>query len=182
MTGNRKPKTINRQPTTVNRQPKTVAATDGSSIRAFQPDLRFKFSPEQPQAEVARVIGLHPGAERAITIEGIAQELWYMEWLVMHNDSTGHPLYPYRKKIQRAVKQCVRNLRRQGMKIASDRGSRGNPGYYMITNSKELAATVRPMLRQAVDELRTIEALTGKGYYSAELAGQEKLFGAGVGD
>ena len=142
--------------------------------RPLGPGLRFDFSLEHSEQEVGRIIGAHQGAAMAISIESIAQELWPTEWWLISNDPTGHPTYPRRKSIQREIKQCVRNLRRAGIKIASNRGA--NFGYYMITNARELADTVAPMLRQAVDELRTIEALTGKGYYAAELAGQEKLF------
>ena len=131
------------------------------------PDLRFDFSPKHPEIEVQRVIAAHVGELESITIEGISQELWPTEWWFVRGDSKGFPVYPHRKRIQRKLKAIVRKLRRGGCKIASGRGD--HPGYYLISNAKELEATVRPLLRQAIDELRTIEALTGRNYYTGEL-------------
>jgi hypothetical protein len=161
------PTTSNQQPTSGNRQP----ATD----KPLPPDLRYEFLLVHPEFAIRDVILLHEGAAQAITIEGIALDIWRTQWGFVRADSKGFPIYPYRKKIQRVVKACVRHLRRMGLKIASGRGA--NAGYYMIQTADELAKTVRPMLNQAIDELKTIEALTGRGYYSAELEGQMALFG-----
>jgi hypothetical protein len=68
------------------------------------------------------------------------------------------------------------------MKVGACRGSRDGKkavGYYVISTRQELSATVRPLLRQAIDELKTIEALTGRGMYTRELEGQERLFESG---
>jgi hypothetical protein len=140
------------------------------------PGLRFDLGPEHPELEIKRVIAQHVGAEQAITIAGIAQEqrMWPSEWWFVRTESHGFPHYVYRATIQRAIKRAVRRLRRQGVKIASRRGDR--PGYFMIQTPEELAKTVAPLLRQALDELKTIEALTGREYYVRELAGQMKLF------
>jgi hypothetical protein len=65
------------------------------------------------------------------------------------------------------------------MKVGACRGSRDGKkavGYYVISTRQELSATVRPLLRQAIDELKTIEALTGRGMYTRELEGQQTLF------
>jgi hypothetical protein len=79
-----------------------------------------------------------------------------------------------RETARRAVKASVRRLRRAGYKVGSTRGE--DPGLYVIRTSQDLARTVRPLLRQALDQLKTIEALTGKQYYVRELAGQMLLF------
>ena len=140
-------------------------------------DNRFDFGPEHPDLEIAKIILARQGADLALTIEQIAQEIWPSEWWLVRGESHGFPAYPYRAKIIRAIKAAVRRLRRAGEKIGSSRGSRNRPsGYYAIANADELADTVRPMLRQAVDMLRTVEKLTGHGYYSHELAGQQRLF------
>jgi hypothetical protein len=140
---------------------------------SLPPDLRFDFAPEHPELEISRIILQHQGAESPITIEAIAQQLWPREWWFVRGESHGFPIYPYRAKIQRAIKAAVRKLRRAGRKIGSARGKQA--GYYMITSTSDLARTVRPLLEQAIDELRTIEALTGKGHYVAELEGQLRL-------
>lgn len=103
----------------------------------------------------------HAGAMRAISIRDLG-ELLYRAY-----DCAASP---------RDLKASVRRLRRAGFKIGSTRGSKtAPPGYYMIETADELAATVRPLFRQAIDQLRTIEALTGKDYFARELAGQMKL-------
>lgn len=105
---------------------------------------------------------LHSGAMRAISIRDLG-DLLYRAF-----DCDAAP---------RDLKASVRRLRRAGFKIGSTRGSKTMPpGYYMIETAEELAATVRPLFRQAIDQLRTIEALTGKNYFTRELAGQMKLF------
>jgi hypothetical protein len=147
---------------------------------------RFKFRPAGDPVElIEQVIAKRQGARLAISIEEIARELWPYEWSWCVAERNGFPAYPHRAQLQRAIKGAVRELRRQGRKIGSCRGSKVAPaGYYMITTSAELALTVAPLLRQAVDELRTVEALTGRNYYTAELAGQQRLFTAekGTGD
>jgi len=138
-----------------------------------KPGLRFDLGPEHPEVAIQRLIAEHVGAAQAVTIEAIAVALWPSEWWFVGRESHGMPEYPHRAKLQRVIKKWVRSLRRKGIKIAPCRGK--PPGYYMISNAKELSAAVRPLLRQALDELKTIEALTGKGYYSRELAGQMQL-------
>jgi len=105
---------------------------------------------------VAELIERHVGEAEAIPIRALGPELF--------RDGAAH---------DREVKALVRDLRRLGLKIGS---KRTEPyGYYMISTARELASTVAPLLRQAIDELRTIEALTGRGYYTRELEGQLKL-------
>lgn len=116
--------------------------------------------------QVAQVIMCARGARQAITIKQITVEIW-----------PGSPYPAAFQPLARVIKASVRRLRRAGLKIGSARGSRGNPpGYYMIETARELAMTVKPLLDQALDELKTIEALTGNQYYVRELTGQRKLF------
>jgi hypothetical protein len=139
---------------------------------------RFDFSPQgDPLLLIEGVIAKRRGEALAISIEGIAMELWAYEWSCCVSEKKGFPVYPHRANLQRLIKQAVRALRRKGKKIGSSRGSKhAPPGYYMITTSAELAKTVAPLVRQAIDELGTVEALTGKNFYTAELAGQQRLF------
>jgi len=127
---------------------------------------RGDFALSPADREIARLISTRRGAAQAITIEEIAQLIWPNDW----SQSEGE-----RASIARGIKASVRRLRRAGFKIGSSRQE--PPGFFMITNPQELAATVRPLLNQAIDQLRTIEALTGKQYYVRELAGQMRLFG-----
>jgi hypothetical protein len=116
--------------------------------------------------EIWKVISRRRGAAQAITIEDIARLIWPNEW----SQSEGH-----RASIARGIKASVRRLRRAGFKIGASR--QNPPGFFAITNARELADTVRPLMRQAIDQLQTIESLTGKQYYVRELAGQMRLFG-----
>lgn len=121
----------------------------------------------RPETEILLMIYKRVGAHNAITIDEILAALESLDLSGKHKNNA------------RLVKQVVRDARRRGIKIGSTRGSIENPpGYYTIITADELAATVRPLMRQAVDQLRTIEALTGKGYVVRELAGQMKLFDA----
>jgi hypothetical protein len=114
-----------------------------------------------PAREVGAIILDHRGEANAISIAEIAQMLW---------TQASHAA------AERAIKAAVRELRRAGVKVGSRRTE--PVGYFMIQTTQELSATVRPLLRQAVDELRTIEALTGRGFFTAELEGQMRLFDA----
>src|ERR1017187_6404832 len=108
-----------------------------SELKNLGPGLRFDFSPRNPALAIAEVILKHQGAASAITIEGIAQELWSDEWWFIKNDSTGHPVYPYRAAIQRMVKHCVAQLALAGdQMIVSSRG--GTPGYFVATSKDEI--------------------------------------------
>lgn len=118
---------------------------------------------DHPDRDVIVALGAyHSGAMRAISSRDLG-DLLYRAY-----ECDASP---------RELKASVRRLRRAGYKIGSTRGSKVTPpGYYMIETADELAATVRPLFRQAIDQLRTIEALTGKDYFARELAGQMKLF------
>jgi hypothetical protein len=165
-----------------NRKSKMVRATDGSPIKVLKPDLRFNFGPKNPVLAVRQLIERHVGAENAITIEGIGLELWPNEWWFVHAESKGFPVYPYRVKIQRDVKEIVRGLRRQSVRIGSSRGS-GNapPGYYLISTPEEQASTLGPLFNQALDQLETCAAMTGRDMFVAELRAERKFLGVSPG-
>jgi hypothetical protein len=129
--------------------------------------------------DIAGIIARRRGAPQAISIDEITREL-----VVQHKvgaDSSSTPA-GFQTLWERSIKDSVRRLRRAGMKVGACRGSRDGKkavGYYIISTRQELSATVRPLLRQAIDELKTIEALTGRGMYTRELEGQERLFESG---
>jgi len=157
---------------TGNRKP--VPATDGSAIPSLGPGQRFKLGPDDPVTAIAKLVLAHQGADQAITIEGIAQELWPVEWGYIEDDSTGHPTYPHRARLQRNIKQYIADLVNLGDKmIVSNRGSR-NPGYYVPTTQKEIDAAERTFVRQAVAMINRARKLTGKPAYK-EMAGQLTL-------
>ena len=119
---------------------------------------------------IGNLIALHRGASKAVTIREIGERLWPQEWAV---DAA-------RRTVERRIKDSVRTLRRVGVKVGTKRAQLDGPvGIFLIETAAELRATVGPFLRQALDELKTVEALTGKGYYSSELEGQMKLEEAG---
>ena len=153
---------------------KMVPATDGSAIKSYGPGLRFDLGPEKPEAAIAELVLKHQGANQAITIEGIAQELWPLEWGHIENDSTGHPIYPLRNRIQRAIKQHVSDLvNYRDQMIVSSRGSK-NPGYFVPVSKEEIDAAERTFVRQAVAMINRARKLTGKSSYK-EMAGQLTL-------
>ncbi len=128
--------------------------------------------------QIAALIAQCRGAARTITITEIAETLWPRDWAGEDRDGARIANEPdlerKRKAISRGIKASVRRLRRAGYKIGSRRNE--NPGFFMIQTAKELSETVRPLLHQAVDQLKTIEALTGRQMFARELAGQARLF------
>ena len=130
--------------------------------------------------DIAEIIARRRGAAQAVSIDEITRELMSRaEESELRAGFKPAPTQSMAKLWERSIKDSVRRLRRAGMKVGACRGSRDGKkavGYYVISNAQELRATVRPMLRQAIDELRTIEALTGRGMYARELEGQQKLF------
>jgi hypothetical protein len=152
-------------------KPKLVRAADGTAIRCYQPDVRFDLGPEHPSLAIAKLIMERQGAEQAITIESIAKELWPTEWSLTVADSYGKPTYPYRLKLQRAIKQWIADLvNLEGKLIVSNRGAR-HPGYYVPVTREEVDQAARTYVRQAVQMLRRARRLTGNERYG-ELAGQ----------
>lgn len=120
--------------------------------------------------KLGNLLARHRGAANAVTIREIGERLWPQEWAV---DAA-------RRNVERRIKDSVRTLRRVGVKVGTKRTQLDGPaGIFLIETAAELRATVGPFLRQALDELKTVEALTGKGYYSLELEGQMKLEEAG---
>ena len=161
-TGNRKPET------------KLVPATDGSAIASYGPGPRFDLGPEHPAQAIADLILKHQGADQAITIEAIAQTLWPLEWGEIKDDSTGHPTYPHRARLQRNIKGHVADLVNLSDKmIVSNRGAK-NPGYYVPVRKEEINAAERTYVRQAVAMINRARKLTGKSAYK-EMAGQLTL-------
>ena len=151
-----------------------VPAVDGTPIRSYGPGLRFDLGPENPELAIAELVLKHQGADQAITIEGIAKELWRHEWGYIEDDSTGHPTYPYRSKLQREIKGCIADLVNLADKmIVSNRGRR-NPGYYVPVRKEEIDAAERTFVRQAVAMINRARKLTGKSAYK-EMAGQLTL-------
>ena len=129
--------------------------------------------------DIAAIIARRRGAAQAISIDEITRELVVQR--KVGADSSSSPA-AFQTLWERSIKDSVRRLRRAGMKVGACRGSRDGKkpvGYYIISTPQELSATVRPLLRQAIDELKTIEALTGRGMYTRELEGQERLFKSG---
>jgi len=132
--------------------------------------------------DIAAIIAKRQGAALAISINDIARQV--AGELAGEGDvAQGSPSSPAAllKMWERSIKDSVRRLRRSGMRIGSCRNPKPGTrhpaaGYFVITTADELRSTVRPLLRQAIDELRTIEALTGKGMFAAELEGQARLF------
>ena len=125
-------------------------------LSARRPDVPNNFPPLH--RHLIEILARHLGHDRAVAIRNLGPQLY--------GDGDPH---------DREIKALVRELRRAGLKIGSKRTEPA--GYFMITNARELAATIAPLLRQAIDELRTIEALTGRGYYARELEGQMRLLG-----
>jgi len=124
--------------------------------------------------DIAAIIARRRGAAQAISIDEITREL--LAQRCSGPDLSGSH---FEELMERSIKDSVRRLRRAGMKVGACRGSRDGEkavGYYIISTRQELTATVRPLLRQAIDELKTIEALTGRGMYTRELEGQQRLF------
>ena len=124
--------------------------------------------------DIAAIIARRRGAAQAISIDEITREL--LAQRCSGPDLSGSN---FGELMARSIKDSVRRLRRAGMKVGACRGSRDGKkavGYYVISTRQELSATVRPLLRQAIDELKTIEALTGRGMYTRELEGQQTLF------
>lgn len=159
-------------------QTRVVPATDGSAIQSLGPGPRFKLGPDNPSLAIAQLILTHQGAEQAITIEAIAKNLWPTEWGYIEDDSTGHPTYPNRVKIQRAIKQHVADLvNLEGNIIVANRGSK-TPGYYVPTTKKEVDRAIQTGLRQAVNMIRRMRRLSGNPRYD-ELAGQLVLMAEG---
>ena len=157
-----------------NPKPKMVLATDGSMIPTLGPGPRFDFSPDEPMMAIAQLVYEHQGAERAITIERIARELWATEWDECRPNSHGNPTYPNRHRLQRGIKRYIADLvNLEGKLIVSNRGTR-NPGYYMPENKKEIDAAERTYIRQAVAMINRAHRLTGNARYQ-ELAGQLTL-------
>jgi hypothetical protein len=129
--------------------------------------------------DIAGIIARRRGAAQAISIDEITRELVVQRKVGADSSSTPAG---FQTLWERSIKDSVRRLRRAGMKVGACRGSRDGKkavGYYVISTRQELSATVRPLLRQAIDELKTIEALTGRGMYTRELEGQERLFESG---
>jgi hypothetical protein len=123
--------------------------------------------------DIAGIIARRRGAAQAISIDEITRELLTQRCTCDVSASN------FEELMARSIKDSVRRLRRAGMKVGACRGSRDGKkavGYYVISTRQELSATVRPLLRQAIDELKTIEALTGRGMYTRELEGQQNLF------
>ena len=89
---------------------------------------------------VADVIAAHRGRAQAISIAQIAR-------------ATGVP--------PREIKQTVRDLRLEGVRIGSSRFGAGEAvaGYYMIASDAELHDFLRSYRRQALSELRVIRAM-----------------------
>jgi hypothetical protein len=140
-------------------------------IAAASPLMQKMLTPKD--RDIAEIIARRRGAAQAISIEEITREL-----LTGKGESEVGSRESVAKLWERSIKDSVRRLRRAGMKVGACRGSRDGKkavGYYVISTAGELRATVRPMLRQAIDELKTIEALTGHGFYTRELEGQARL-------
>ncbi len=76
-------------------------------------------------------------------------------------------LFPTRRR-ERRIRECVKTLRFLRWKIGSSSNPR-DPGIFICRNVKELNNTVRGIMLHAIEELRTVEALTGQGHYSAAL-------------
>jgi hypothetical protein len=151
-----------------------VPATDGSAIVSLGPGPRFDLGPADPAAAIAELVLLHQGADQAITIEGIAKKLWPYQWGFITDDSTGHPIYPNRARLQREIKGYVADLVNLEKKvIVSNRGHR-NPGYYVPIRREEIDAAERTFIRQAVAMIQRARRLTGNARYE-ELAGQLTL-------
>jgi hypothetical protein len=145
------------------------------SLQPPAPGLRYNLGPGDPEMAIAEIVMQRKGADQAITIEGIANLLWPNAWWFISNDSTGHPRYPHRAKIQRNVKGCISHLVRTGDRmIVSNRGA-SNPGYYVPVRREEVDRAVRTFVRQAVQMLSRAHKLTGDPRYN-ELAGQATLF------
>jgi hypothetical protein len=134
-----------------------------------QPDLRFEHGPEHPFLAVRDLILRHVGAAKAITIEGIAQELWPVDWNYVRQNKN-MPEYPHRADLQRQIKEIVRRLRRKDKRIGSSRDSAG--GYYLISNSDELVSTLKPYFDQALSMLETVHEMTGMDLFLPELRGK----------
>lgn len=91
------------------------------------------------QAQVLAIMGRHVGAETAIQARAIARDVG------MRDD--------------RAVREAIRQLRRDGHLILSSVGS--HPGYYMAANVEEWRAFCDSNLRpRAFDILETVKAMT----------------------
>jgi hypothetical protein len=141
---------------------------------------RFDFRPKDPALLIEQVIAKHVGADNAISMEGIGQEVWRYHWSCNVAGKHGFPVYPHRENCRRLIRETVRELRRQGKQVGSSRGTKTKPpGYFMIVNHDELVDTVRTKYHQVLDELETIEALTGKDFNSSLLATEFAEFSAG---
>jgi hypothetical protein len=159
---------------------KIVPATDGSAIKSFGPGPRFNLGPSDPQLAIAKLIlNHHQGADAAITIKGIAEELWPTEWWFIKNDSTGHPTYPLRAKRQRDIKGWISDLVTVSKEmIVSNRGHK-TPGYYVPVTQEEIDAAALTFLRQALKMILRANALKKSARYQ-ELAGQLTLLVDGM--
>jgi hypothetical protein len=105
----------------------------------------------QEEAQVLDFLTLHcQGADSKVTIGFL-------------NDQ----LFPTRHMARR-IRKIVNRLRTLRWKIGSSSNPK-DPGVFICRNVKELNNTVRGIMTHAIEELRTVEALTGRGCYSMEL-------------
>jgi len=108
-----------------------------------------------------------------------SNEVHLLDFLTLHAQGSAnkvtlpviHPqLFPGWKEVtaMRQMKSMIHRLREKGWKIGTSRRA-NDPGIFMIRTIKELNEVVRHYLRQAIEELRIIERLTGRGHYTVEL-------------
>jgi len=105
----------------------------------------------EEEAKVLDYLTLHcQGATNKVTVAVLNQQL-----------------FPERRMARR-IREIVKRLRGLRWKIGSSSNPR-DPGLFIIRNVAELNNTVKGIMTHAIEELRTVEALTGQGHYSAEL-------------
>jgi hypothetical protein len=105
----------------------------------------------QEEAQVLDYLTLNcQGAKNKVTIPVLNQRLW-PDW-----------------RRARQIRGIVKRLRLLRWKIGSSSNPR-DPGLFIIRDVSELNNTVKGIMTHAIAELRTVEALTGQGHYSAEL-------------
>lgn len=162
-----------------NAKSKTVKSTDGRPTKVLQPELRFDFGPKDPaQAILDLVRKEHLGASAAISIEQIAEKLWYSEWWYARLDGKQRSYYPHREPIQRLVKKACLQLKREHKPwFGVCRGSKNDPpGYFWIQNDTELVTSLFPYASQGVSMIETIAEITKdrEGWFIPELRARLK--------
>ena len=102
----------------------------------------------------------HAGRERALSIAAIQNRL---------KRESGKSF------TDRAIKDAVKELvERHEVPIGSCRGV-SHPGYFLLATDDDRAAAARPVLRQALSELRRFRILSPKTSFGRALNGQAKL-------